>query len=140
MTLTRQNVAPARKTHVKENLSAKGGYVLSPATKPEKVVLIATGSEVELALAAQAKLEAEGVGARVVSLPCFELFADQSAAYRKEVLGGDLPKVAVEAGVRDGWGPLDWPRGRLRRHALLRRVGTLQGAFQALRHHHRGCR
>ncbi|MEZ6030452.1 MAG: transketolase [Hyphomonadaceae bacterium] len=101
--LTRQNVAPARKTHTDENLVAKGGYVLSPATAKEKVVLLATGSEVEVALAAQKLLEAEGIGARVVSMPCFELFAAQPDKYRAETLGKKLPKVAVEAGVRDGW-------------------------------------
>jgi transketolase len=67
------------------------------------VVLIATGSEVEIALEAQKKLEEDGIGARVVSLPCFSLFAAQSAKYREDTLGGKLPKVAVEAGVRDGW-------------------------------------
>jgi transketolase len=109
--LTRQNVAPARKTHTDENLTAKGGYVLSPATAKEKVVLIATGSEVELALAAQKTLEAEGIGARVVSMPCFELFAAQPAKYRADVLGGKLPKVAAEAGVRDGWDRWIGPEG-----------------------------
>ncbi|HVY87375.1 MAG TPA: transketolase [Hyphomonadaceae bacterium] len=109
--LTRQNVAPARKTHVAENLVAKGGYVLSPATKPEKVVLLATGSEVELALEAQKMLEAEGIGARVVSMPCFSLFAAQSKTYQAETLGGKLPKVAVEAGVRDGWDRWIGPEG-----------------------------
>ena len=101
--LTRQNLAPARKSHTDENLVAKGGYVVSPATKPEKVVLLATGSEVEIALEAQKTLEAEGIGARVVSMPCFSLFAAQPAGYRSETLGGALPKVAVEAGIRDGW-------------------------------------
>lgn len=101
--LTRQNVAPARKTHTDENLVAKGGYVLSPATAKEKIVLLATGSEVEVALAAQKLLEAEGIGARVVSMPCFELFAAQPEKYRADTLGKKLPKVAVEAGVRDGW-------------------------------------
>ena len=109
--LTRQNLQPARKTHVAENLVAKGGYVLVPATKPEKVVLVATGSEVEIALDAQAKLEAEGIGARVVSLPCFSLFAEQTAKYREETLGGKLPRVAVEAGVRDGWDRWIGPEG-----------------------------
>jgi transketolase len=109
--LTRQNVAPARKAHVAENLVAKGGYVLSPASKPEKVVLVATGSEVEIALEAQKKLEEEGIGARVVSLPCFALFEKQPAKYRNEVLGGKLPRVAVEAGVRDGWDRWIGPEG-----------------------------
>jgi transketolase len=108
---TRQNVAPARKAHTDENLTAKGGYVLSPATAKEKVVLLATGSEVELALSAQKALEAEGIGARVVSMPCFELFAAQPAKYRADVLGGKLPKVAVEAGIRDGWDRWIGPEG-----------------------------
>ena len=109
--LTRQNLAPARKTHVEENLVAKGGYVLSPAIKPEKVVLLATGSEVEIALEAQKVLEAEGIGARVVSLPCFSLFAAQPESYRAETLGGRPPKVAVEAGIRDGWDRWIGPEG-----------------------------
>jgi transketolase len=109
--LTRQNLAPARRTHTDDNLVAKGGYVLSPASKPEKVVLIATGSEVEIALEAQKHLEAEGIGARVVSLPCFELFAAQPDKYRSDTLGGALPKVAIEAGVRDGWDRWIGPEG-----------------------------
>ena len=109
--LTRQNLAPARRTHTDDNLVAKGGYVLSPASKPEKVVLIATGSEIEIALEAQKHLEAEGIGARVVSLPCFELFAAQPDTYRSETLGGALPKVAIEAGVRDGWDRWIGPEG-----------------------------
>lgn len=109
--LTRQNLAPARKVHTEENLVAKGGYVVSPATKPEKVVLLATGSEVEIALEAQKTLEAEGIGARVVSMPCFSLFAAQPAKYQSETLGGKLPKVAVEAGIRDGWDRWIGPEG-----------------------------
>ena len=103
MALTRQNVAPARKTHTDENLSAKGAYVLSPARGKERGVLIATGSEVEIALKAQALLAADGVGVLVVSMPSMELFGQQDAAYREETLGKGLPKVAVEAGVRFGW-------------------------------------
>ena len=101
--LTRQKVKSVRKTHVDENLSAKGAYVLSPAKADEKLVLIATGSEVEIAVAAQAELESKGIGARVVSMPCMELFEAQPASYQRETLGGDLPKIAVEAGVRFGW-------------------------------------
>ena len=101
--LTRQKVASVRTEHVDENMSARGGYVLSPATAEEKVVLIATGSEVEIAVAAQKELEAKGIGARVVSMPCMELFEAQDAAYQARTLGGELPKVAVEAGVRFGW-------------------------------------
>jgi len=108
---TRQNLVPARKEHTEENLVAKGGYVVSPATKPEKVVLLATGSEVEIALEAQKTLEAEGIGARVVSMPCFSLFALQDAKYRADTLGAKLPKVAVEAGIRDGWDRWIGPEG-----------------------------
>jgi transketolase len=103
MALTRQALPAVRTTAVDGNLSARGGYVLLPAGKPEKVVLLATGSEVSIAVEARKLLEAEGVGARVVSLPCLDLFERQPEAYRRDVLGGDLPKVAVEAGVRDGW-------------------------------------
>jgi len=111
--LTRQNLQPARKTHIAENMVAKGGYVLSPAptTKVEKITLIATGSEVEIALEAQKLLEAEGVGARVVSLPCFSLFAAQPESYQRDTLGGKLPRIAVEAGVRDGWDRWIGPTG-----------------------------
>jgi transketolase len=109
--LTRQTLQPARRERAAENLTARGGYVLSPGRSPEGAVILATGSEVEIALAAQALLEAEGRSVRVVSMPCFELFLEQPAAYRAEVLGGDLPKIAVEAGVRDGWDRFIGPEG-----------------------------
>ena len=69
----------------------------------ESAVLIASGSEVEIALAAQATLAEEKIHVRVVSMPCMELFAQQDAKYQRDTLGGNLPKVAVEAGVRFGW-------------------------------------
>ncbi|HBH88837.1 transketolase [Ponticaulis sp.] len=103
MVLTRQGLAPARSGDVSENKSAKGGYVLSEAEGDAQLVIVATGSEVEIALAAQESLKAEGIAARVVSLPCWEIFAEQDEAYIDDVLGGDLPKLAVEAGVRTGW-------------------------------------
>ncbi len=103
MALTRQKVRSARLAHTDENLCARGGYVLSPAEGDERAVLIATGSEIEIALDAQTALRAEGVGVRVVSMPCMDLFEAQASSYREDVLGGDLPKVAVEAGVRFGW-------------------------------------
>ncbi len=102
LALTRQKVTSARTTHTDENLSAKGGYVLSDADGA-KAVLIATGSEVEIAMAAQATLAEQGVPVRVVSMPSMDLFEQQSAAYQADTLGGDLPKVAIEAGVRFGW-------------------------------------
>jgi transketolase len=101
LALTRQNLAPARLAHSDENLCAKGAYILADAPDPH-VVLIATGSEVEIALDAQKKLACDRVRARVVSAPSFELFAATSEKYRKSVLG-KAPRVAVEAGVRQGW-------------------------------------
>jgi len=102
LALTRQKVKSARTTHTDENLSAKGAYVVSDADGA-KVVLIATGSEVEIAMAAQAALADKGIAARVVSMPSMDLFEQQSESYQTETLGGDLPRIAVEAGVRFGW-------------------------------------
>jgi transketolase len=82
-----------------------GGYVLAPATgnTPADITLIAAGSEVQLALAAREKLETQGVRARVVSLPCWNLFDTQPAEYREAVLPPDVPMLAIEAGVSLGW-------------------------------------
>ena len=92
-------------SHGDENLCAKGGYVLQEAAcGARRVTLLATGSEVLLALEARQKLEAQGIGAAVISLPCWELFDAQSAAYRTSVLGqpGTL-RIGIEAAVRQGW-------------------------------------
>lgn len=102
MALTRQKVASARKTHTDQNLASKGGYILSDADGAQAVI-VATGSEVEIAMEAQAMLAAKGTPVRVVSMPCMDLFEQQSATYQQETLGGSLPKIAVEAGVRFGW-------------------------------------
>ncbi|MDP9055967.1 MAG: transketolase [Pseudomonadota bacterium] len=83
--------------------SARGAYCLKPAAGPRKLVLIATGSEVEVAMATAAELEAQGIGADVVSMPCAELFLEQDAAYRAAVLPTDVLKVSIEAGVTLGW-------------------------------------
>jgi len=85
------------------NRSAKGAYRLKAADAPRAVVLVATGSEVEIALATAAALEADGIGADVVSMPCAELFVAQDAAYRADVLPADVLKVSIEAGVTMGW-------------------------------------
>ncbi|MEO0465266.1 MAG: transketolase [Pseudomonadota bacterium] len=100
--LTRQKVKSARTTHTADNLSARGGYVLSDMDGARAVIL-ASGSEVELAIEAQATLAEAGTPTRVVSMPSMDVFDAQDAVYQDEVLGGDLPKVAVEAGVRMGW-------------------------------------
>lgn len=103
LALSRQNLPAVRKAHVNQNLVAKGAYVLAEATGKRQVILIATGSEVEIALKAREALEAEGIGTRVVSMPSMELFAQQDEAYRKRVLPGGPVRVAIEAGVRQGW-------------------------------------
>lgn len=100
--LTRQNLAAVRDSVPFENPTAKGGYVLKEAADA-KVTLFATGSEVEIALAAAGSLEAEGIAARVVSMPSFELFEAQDEAYRAKVLGDAKIKVAIEAAIRQGW-------------------------------------
>ena len=102
LALTRQNVPTVRTVHTDENLCAKGAYELA-GTPGAKVTLLATGSEVELALKARDMLAAENIPARVVSMPCWELFEQQSAAYRDTILGPGTVKVAVEAAVRLGW-------------------------------------
>lgn len=102
LALSRQNLPAVRKAHTSANLTAKGAYVLAEAEAKRQVILIATGSEVDIALKARAALEAEGIGTRVVSMPCMELFAQQDEAYRKRVLPAGPVRIAVEAGVRAG--------------------------------------
>ena len=101
LALTRQNLPQLRTSG--EMLSARGAYRLKAADAARKVVLVASGSEVELAMACAANLEGQGIGADVVSMPCWELFAQQDAAYRADVLPADTLKVSIEAGVTLGW-------------------------------------
>jgi transketolase len=103
MALSRQKVPVARKEAVAENLSARGAYELAPAIGKAKVTIFSSGSEVGVALAARDQLQAEGVGTRVVSTPCWELFEQQDAAYQAKVIGDAPVRVAVEAAVRFGW-------------------------------------
>ncbi|MCR4378187.1 MAG: transketolase [Rhodospirillales bacterium] len=103
MILTRQALTPLRTTHTDENLSAKGAYVLADADGKRKVTLMATGSEVEIAMKARDLLQADGIPTAVVSMPCWELFDAQGAAYRASVLGEGTVKVGVEAAMRFGW-------------------------------------
>ncbi len=103
LALSRQNLPAVRKSHTAQNLVAKGAYVLAESTRRRQVILIATGSEVEIALKAHELLEGQGIGTRVVSMPCQELFAQQDAAYRKKILPPGPVRIAIEAGVRFGW-------------------------------------
>jgi len=103
MALSRQKTPVARKAPASENLSARGAYELSPSDGAAQVTIFASGTEVGVALAAQTLLKADGIAARVVSTPCWELFEKQSAAYRKTVIGAAPVRVAVEAAVKFGW-------------------------------------
>ncbi len=100
--LTRQNLPTVRTEHKLNNLTAKGGYVLAEAEGKRQVILIATGSEVSVAMDAKAKLEEQGIGTRVVSMPCMELFAEQDEAYRRRVLPAGPVRVGIEAAMRAG--------------------------------------
>ena len=119
LALTRQKVAVIdRKRFAKADGLRRGGYVLADAenadgtTTDPKLILIATGSEVSLALDARETLQGEGVPARVVSLPCWELFAEQPKEYRDEVLPPSVgARLAIEAGVRQGWDQYVGPGG-----------------------------
>jgi transketolase len=102
LALSRQGL-PTLRSDTAENRCARGGYVLAEATGgARQATLIATGSEVALAMTARELLAADGIRAAVVSLPCWELFAAQDAGYRDEVLG-EAPRVGIEAGVSFGW-------------------------------------
>ena len=103
LSLSRQNLPAVRTEAGRQNMVAKGAYVLAEATGKRQVILIATGSEVEIALKAREALEGEGIGTRVVSMPSMELFAAQDDAWRRRVLPPGPVRVAVEAGVRQGW-------------------------------------
>jgi len=103
MALTRQGLAAVRLADSEENLCGRGGYILAEAEGQRQITLLATGSEIGVAMAARALLQADGIGASVVSMPCHELFDEQPAAYRQTVLGS-APRIAIEAAVAMGWG------------------------------------
>ncbi|MBV8685736.1 MAG: transketolase [Alphaproteobacteria bacterium] len=103
LALTRQNLPQLRSERSAENLCARGAYRLRAAAAPRRAVLIATGSEVEVAVAVADALEAQGIGADVVSMPCWSLFDAQDEAYRSDLLPADLLKVSIEAGTTLGW-------------------------------------
>ncbi len=119
LSLTRQNLPHLRKEYTQENLCARGGYVISPHPTPlphagegsasnirageDSITLIATGSEVAIAIEAQKLLAEKGIGASVVSLPCWELFEQQPQSYRDQILPKGTLKVAIEAASQFGW-------------------------------------
>ncbi len=104
LALSRQNLPALRTQQSGENLSVRGGYILDDADRKRDVTLIATGSEVAIAMKARRLLDAEGISAIVVSMPCLTLFEQQPGSYRTEVLGrNNSPRVVIEAGIRQGW-------------------------------------
>ena len=111
LALTRQGVPAVRTTYESENRSAKGAYVLAEADGTRQATLIATGSEISVALAARDQLQEQGVATAVVSAPCLELFDAQDSAYRDSVLGTGGVRVAIEAAVGWGWDRYVGPDG-----------------------------
>lgn len=103
LALSRQKTPAVRTVAATENLSAKGAYEIKAANGEAKVTLFGTGTELALALKAAETLEAEGVATRVVSVPSFELFEKQDAAYQASVIGRGTVRVAVEAAIKQGW-------------------------------------
>jgi transketolase len=107
LALTRQNLSPVRMERSEENLSARGAYRLKSAENNRKVIILATGSEVEIAVAAASQLEQQRIGTDVVSMPCTERFDAQPWDYREDVLpdvsNREILRVSIEAGTTFGW-------------------------------------
>ena len=122
--LSRQGVPTLRDSHTASNLTGRGAYILREAQAPRRVILMATGTELSVADAARDLLEAQGIGTRVVSMPCWELFERQSEGYRRRVLPRGPVRVAIEAGVRHGWDKwLCGERGTERKSAFVGMTG-----------------
>ncbi|HEU4967658.1 transketolase-like TK C-terminal-containing protein, partial [Sphingomonas sp.] len=110
LALSRQNLPQLRDEAV-ENRCARGAYRLRAAGAARRVVLIATGSEVEIAVGIRDRLEDQGIGADVVSMPSWERFDAQDAAYRADLLPAGVLKVSIEAGTTRGWERYTGPDG-----------------------------
>lgn len=122
LSLTRQGLPTQRTEHKNSNLTEKGAYVLAEPEGENKrmAILIATGSEVEIAMEAKVQLEALGIGTRVVSMPCMELFAQQDEQYRRKILPPGPVRVGIEAAVQFGWDRwLTGERGRSNKAAFV---------------------
>jgi len=106
LALTRQNLPQVRLVESADNLTARGAYELAAASGMAEVSIFASGSEVSLALEARKALEEAGIGTRVVSVPCMDLFHEQPEDYRNAVIGTAPVKIGVEAAIRMGWDPI----------------------------------
>lgn len=137
LALTRQNLPTLRTEHSRQNLTARGAYVLAEAEGRRQIILLATGSEVEIAMKARDLLQRDGFGTRVVSMPCWELFDAQDEKYRRSVLPQGPARVAVEAAVRFGWDRwLDGERGDRRKSGFVGMEGFgASGPIEALYPH-----
>jgi transketolase len=111
LALSRQNLTPARTVASADNLCSRGGYELIAAQGEAKVSLYASGSEVEIAVAAQKQLAERGIATRVVSVPSLDLLLEQPNARRKAIIGKAPVKIAIEAAVRSGWDAVIGPDG-----------------------------
>jgi transketolase len=111
LALSRQNLTPARTSASQENLCSHGGYELIAGNGAAKVSLFASGSEVEIAVAAQKELAGRGIASRVVSVPSLDLLLAQPEQGRKAIIGTAPIKVGIEAAVRFGWDAVIGPEG-----------------------------
>jgi transketolase len=111
LALSRQNLTPVRTSANAENLCSHGGYELVAANGEARVSLFASGSEVEIAVAAQKQLAERGIASRVVSVPSLELLLQQPAERRQAIIGAAPVKIAIEAAVRFGWDAVIGPDG-----------------------------
>ena len=110
LSLSRQSLPALRSEFSEENLCLRGGYLIGEVEGERLVTLIASGSEVSITIEAKNLLQQEGIEAAVVSMPCLDLFLEEDADYRKEVLGEGCAKVVVEAAIRQGWDALIGPQ------------------------------
>jgi transketolase len=132
LAFSRQDVPTVRINHTPENLSAKGAYELV-GEAGAKVTFLATGSEVGIAMDAREMLAKEGIASRIVSMPCWALFEEQSEQYREQVLGTGTVKIAIEAAVQQGW---DRYIGATGRFIGMHSFGSSGPAKDVYRHFH----
>jgi transketolase len=110
LALSRQGLKAFRSEKSSDNKVAKGGYILNSISSKRDLTLIATGSEVEIAMEAADTLNEEGLKVAVVTMPCWELFDQQNETYKKEILG-DCPRIAIEAACEMGWSKYTGDKG-----------------------------